>query len=122
MRLAVLLLLTSLIYSLSAHALTLKSIECGTGVKDLKIIAPKTDFTAGERVYCLTKLVHIQKPTYIIHRYVFRGHNYDIKLSIKPYKRFRTYSDKLLFAPGIWRFEVLDSSGKLLGEKILKVR
>ena len=105
-----------------AYALKVDYIHCGVGVKNRKIVGQSEDFKVGERVYCLSSISGIKKPTYVIHRWVSDGGSYDIKLAIKPFKRFRTWSYRTLRSPGVWKLEVLDSNGKLLREKIFVVK
>ncbi len=112
------------VFYLVGFSLTVQSIQCGTGVKNRKIMSPKSEFKVGEKVYCLTVLTDIKKPTYIIHRWVLDDRHFDVKLKVKPYKRFRTWSYKTIYPSmmGVWKLEVLDSDGNLLREKIFTVK
>ncbi len=109
---------------ISSYAITVQSIQCGRGVKNRSIIQPSDNFTVGERVWCLTVLKDIKKPTYIIHRWVLGNRHFDVKLKVQPYKRYRTWSYKTIYPSmkGVWKLEVLDSNGKLLKEKIFVVK
>ncbi len=117
-------LLFVFLVSATGFSLTVQSIQCGTGVKDRAIVNPSDNFKAGERVYCLTVLTDIKEPTYIIHRWVLDSRHFDVKLNIKPYKRFRTWSYKTIYPSmvGVWKLEVLDKDGNLLREKIFTVK
>ncbi len=105
-----------------AFGMNVQSIQCGLGVKNRKVLKKGDTFKVGDTIYCLSDIRNIKKNTYVIHRWVFNGTYYDIKLDIKPYPRFRTWSYKVARQYGVWKFEVLNKNGKLLKEKILIVK
>ncbi|AEA33420.1 DUF2914 domain-containing protein [Hippea maritima] len=113
-----------ILWSFNSFALTVSNIECGLGVKSRKIISRKDSFKAGDRIYCLSTLKNIDKPSYIIHRWVLDNRHFDVKLKVKPFKRFRTWSYKTIYPSmmGVWKLEVLDKDGRLLKEKIFVVK
>ena len=108
--------------SLPSFAMDVKSIECGLGVKNRTIVNKSEEFKAGDRVYCLSRVKNIEKETSITNRWIVDNAKYDIKLKIKPYKRFRTWSYKTVYRRGVWKMEVLDKNGKLIKEKIFVVK
>jgi len=119
-----LLVLVFLLFPASGFGITVESIQCGLAVKNKAIVEPSDSFKAGDRVWCLTVLTDVKKPTYIVHRWVLDDRHFDVKLKVKPYRRFRTWSYKTIYPSmkGVWKLEVLDSNGKLLKEKIFVVK
>ncbi len=108
--------------AVSSFGMDVQSIQCGLGVKNRQILKKSDNFKVGEVIYCLSDVRNVKKNTFIIHRWVYNDTYYDIKLNVKPYNRFRTWSYKTARNPGVWKIEVLDSNGKLLGEKIFVVK
>ena len=113
-----------LLFPVFSFAITVESIQCGLGVKNRTIVKPSDSFKVGDRVWCLSVLTNIKKPTYIVHRWVLNGRHFDVKLKVKPYKKFRTWSYKTIYPSmkGVWKLEVLNKNGKLLREKIFTVK
>ncbi len=120
----VLFLLLAILYGLNSFAIDVENIVCGSGVKNRQIINPSDEFKVGGKVWCLSTITHIKKPTFIIHRWVFEGRHFDVKLKVLPYKRFRTWSYKTIYPSmkGVWKLEVIDGNGKLMKEKIFVVK
>ncbi len=113
-----------LLFPVFSFAITVESIQCGLGVKNRTIVKPSDSFKVGDRVWCLSVLTNIKKPTYIVHRWVLNGRHFDVKLKVKPYKKFRTWSYKTIYPSmkGVWKLEVLDENGNLLREKVFTVK
>ncbi len=108
---------------LQTFSLTVSSIKCGLGIKNRQITKEKEEFKVGDKVYCLSDVTNISdNDTYIINRWVSDEIKYDVKLEIKPYTRFRTWSYKTVYHPGVWKMEVLDKKGNLIKEKIFVVK
>ncbi len=110
------------VFALDAYSLKVDYIRCGLGVKDKRVVKVSEDFKVGDKVYCLSSISDIGKETFIIHRWVSDEGYYDVKLQIKPFERFRTWSYHTVRSPGVWKLEVLDPDGKMLSEKIFVVR
>ncbi len=108
--------------SIPSFALDVESIECGLNIKNRTIVNKSEEFKVGDRVYCLSTVKNIDKTTTIINRWIIDNMKYDIKLKVKPYKRFRTWSYKTVYRKGVWKMEVLDEHGKLIKEKIFVVK
>ncbi len=108
--------------AVSAFGMDVYSIQCGLGVKNRQIVKKSDTFKVGDIIYCLSDVRNIKKNTYILHRWVFDNTYYDIKLDVKPYPRFRTWSYKRARTSGVWKLEVLSKGGKLLKEKIFVVK
>ncbi len=120
----VLLVVAFLLLPIFSFGITVESIQCGLGIKSRSIVKPSDSFKVGDRVWCLSTLKDIKKPTFVIHRWVLDDRHFDVKLKVKPYKRFRTWSYKTIYPSmkGVWKLEILDSNGKLLREKIFTVK
>ncbi|WP_025209542.1 DUF2914 domain-containing protein [Hippea sp. KM1] len=117
-------LLVLLMFSLNSFALVVDSIVCGLGIKNRAIVSKSDEFKEGDRIYCLTTLKDIRDKTYIIHRWVLDDRHFDVRLSVRPSFRFRTWSYKTIYPSmrGVWKLEVIDNNGKLLKEKVFIVR
>ncbi len=113
-----------LLFPIFSFGITVEGIQCGLGVKNRTIVKPSDSFKVGDRVWCLSVIKDIKKPTFIVHRWVLDDRHFDVKLMVKPYKRFRTWSYKTIYPSmkGVWKLEILDSRGKLLREKIFTVK
>lgn len=118
----VLVIIVSLV--LEAYPLSVKDVSCGVGVKNREVIKPADEFKDVKRIWCLVELRDIEKPTVITTRWVFNGRYFDVKLPIKPYRRFRTWSYKTIYPSmkGVWKFEVIDEKGNLLKEKVFIIK
>ncbi len=122
MKTAVATLFLVIFVTINSFGIDVASIQCGLGVKNRIILKKSDTFKTGDVIYCLSNIKDIKKNTYVIHRWVFDNTYYDIKLKVRPYKRFRTWSYKTARNPGVWKLEVLDKNGKLLKEKIFVVK
>ena len=113
-----------LLFPIFSFGITVESVQCGLGVKNRTIVKPSDSFKVGDRVWCLSVIKDIKKPTFIVHRWVLDDRHFDVKLKVRPYKRFRTWSYKTIYPSmkGVWKLEILDSKGKLLREKIFTVK
>ncbi len=112
----------SVFISADVFGMNIKSIQCGSGVKNRQVVKKSSIFKVGDTVCCLSDVRNIKKNTYIIHRWVFDSGHLDIKLKVKPYARFRTWSCKKIRSAGVWKLEIIDSKDKLLKEKIFVVK
>jgi hypothetical protein len=61
--------------------------------------------------------VQSQEDTTLTHRWIHDGQTIsDVSLNIKTSESFRAWSRKTIGSPGSWKWQVLDSSGKVLKE------
>ncbi len=113
-----------LLFPMFSFGITVESIQCGLGVKKKTIVKSLDSFKVGDRVWCLSVLTDVKKPTYVIHRWILNDRHFDVKLKVKPYKKFRTWSYKTIYPSmkGVWKLEVLDKDGNLLREKVFTVK
>lgn len=115
---------TVIMGSFKTYSMSVGNIICGTGVKNRKVVNPSDEFRGAKRIWCLVELKNVKNSTYIVMRWVLNDRHFDIKLPVKPYNRFRTWSYKTIYPSmkGVWKLEIFDKNNKLLKEKVFVVK
>lgn len=81
-------------------------------------------FLVENSIFCFTEFVNIKKTTRIIHKW-FCGNRLvgNVVLTLKPGKRWRTWSRKTFKnCIGEWKIQVCESKGKIITEKEFTVK
>ena len=76
-------------------------------------------FLVENSIFCFTEFVNIKKTTRIIHKW-FCGNRLvgNVVLTLKPGKRWRTWSRKSFKnCRGEWKIQICESKGKIIAEK-----
>lgn len=121
----VIVLITVAFFAFVPQDTTLKvaRISIAAAIENLEPVDVSTTFSKDtETVYCFTQITGAEDETFVIHRWKFDSHQWDVKLNVKG-SSWRTYSSKKLVSDwvGTWQVQILDANEEVIGETTFEV-